>query len=115
MEFAWFAVNLGYSRQDYSQLTQTDIAFIRKAYENKLVSETNAIRNAVYNAVGNAFRKKGKPFADLWKKLPKHGDKKVKEKAMQTILEIEKTETGWIDLIYKANGMKKPERRKKDG
>ena len=115
MEFAWFAVNLGYSRQDYSQLTQTDIVFIRKAYENKLVSETNAIRNAVYNAVGNAFRKKGKPFADLWKKRPKHGDKKVKEKAMQTILEIEKTETGWIDLIYKANGMKKPERRKKDG
>ena len=54
MDFAFFAVNLGYSKSDYEELTPREVVFIRKAWEEKLVSDNTLMRNAVLNAVSNA-------------------------------------------------------------
>lgn len=113
MDFAFFAVNFGYSKRDYNELTERERLFIYKAYENKIVSDTMLIRDAVFNAVNNALRKKGKRFQKLWKKRVKKADKTIVQDNLQTVLDIEKKETGWIDKIYKANGIKKPTRKQK--
>ena len=38
MDFAFFAVNFGYTKRDYAELAERDKLFIYKAYENKVVS-----------------------------------------------------------------------------
>lgn len=107
IDFAFFAVNFGYSKRDYLELTDTERQFIYKAYENKVVSWSTLVRDAVLNAVGNALRKKNKRFQKLWKKRAKSADRDLIIENTKTILEIEKKEKGWIDLIYKANGIKR--------
>lgn len=111
MDFAFFAVNFGYSKRDYLELTDTERMFIYKAYENKTVSWTTLVRDAVFNAVGNALRKKNKRFQKLWKKRTKKVDRDVIRETTNTIIDIEKGEKGWIDLIYKANGMKRKKQK----
>lgn len=112
MDFAFFVVNFGYTKEDYLALTPRDKAFIYKAYENKIVSTSTMIRDAVLNANGNLNRKKGSPFRKLWKKKSKKADIVTIRHDMHTIAEIEKNEKGWIDKIYEANGLKKPKRKK---
>lgn len=114
MDFAFFAVNFGYTKRDYAELTEKDKQFIYKAYENKVVSWSTLARDAVLNAVSNALRKKNKRFMKLWKKRNRKADRDVVIENMKTVIEIEKREKGWIDKIYKANGMKKPTRKKVD-
>ncbi len=100
MDFAFFAVNFGYSRADYDALTLTEKAFIIKAYENKVVNDSTFIRNAVLNAVNNAFRKKGKQFIKLWKKQVIANKEEV-ESALEIVKENEKEEgKDWVALIY---------------
>jgi len=106
MDFAFFAVNFGYSKRDYLELTDRERMFIYKAYENKTVSWTTLMRDAVSNAVGNAMRKKNEPFVPLWQKKPEKADMEVVHQNMKTVLEIEKNEKGWIEKIYEANGKK---------
>ena len=106
MDFAFFAVNFGYSKRDYNELTAVDRAFIMKAYENKEVSWSTLVRDAVLNAVSNALRKKNKKFMKLWKKKAGRTDREVVQKNLQTIVNIEKKESGWIQKIYEANGKK---------
>lgn len=109
VDFAFFAVNFNYSKSDYNELTPKDKAFIRKAYENKVVKETTDIRNAVYNAIGNALSKKNSKFVELWKKNQKKADKEKAIEDIQSVLIIEEKEgKSWVDKIYKANNMKKP-------
>ena len=84
-DFAFFAVQFGYTKADYEALTGTEKAFILKAYEDKVVSDTNLLAGAVLNAVSNAFRKKGKLFQKLWKKKPKRTNK---EQQQTTITEV---------------------------
>lgn len=99
-DFAFFAVNFGYSRADYNALTLTEKAFIIKAYENKVVNESTFIRNAVLNAVNNAFRKKGKQFIKLWKKQGAAPKEEINN-ALQIVKENEKLEgKDWVALIY---------------
>lgn len=101
MDFAFFAVNFGYSRADYDALTLTEKAFIIKAYETKIVNDSTFIRNAVLNAVNNAFRKKGKQFIKLWKKQGAIEKDEV-DNALHIVKENEKAEgKDWIALIYK--------------
>lgn len=108
MDFAFFAVNLGYSKRDYYELTQREAAFIRKAWEEKLVSDSTLMRNAVLNAVSNALRKKNSRFRELWKKLDRSIDKGVAEENVKIIQEIEEKEgKGWIDKVLQANGLKR--------
>lgn len=111
MDFAFFAVNFGYTKRDYAELTERDKLFIYKAYENKVVSESTLMRDAVLNAVSNALRKKNKSFMKLWKKRTQKANKEVIADHIKTIMEIEKKETNWIDKIYQANGMKKPKKK----
>lgn len=106
MDFAWFVVHFNYSRAEYDALTLTEKAFIRKAYEDKTVSDTTLIRNAVLNAVANANRKKGKRFRELWRKKMPVVNKNDKKKKFSSIEEIEKREVGWIKKIYAANAGK---------
>lgn len=103
MDFAFFAANFGYSRRDYYELTPTEKAFILKAYENKVVTDTTLLRNAVKNAVDNAFRKKGSRFRDLWKKANGKKDKAFERSALEVIRKNEALEgKSWIAKIYAA-------------
>ena len=112
IDFAFFVVNFGYSKEDYNALSETEKLFIRKAWENYTVSWSTLVRDAVFNGVGNALRKKGKWFQKLWKKRARKADKDLIRENTKTIMEIEEHEKGWIDRIYKANGMKKPVHKK---
>lgn len=108
MDFAFFAVNLGYSKGDYYELTPREAAFIRKAWEEKLVSDNTLMRNAVLNAVSNALRKKNARFRELWKKLGRTVDKEKAVDNLNLVHEIEEKEgKGWIDKILQANGLKR--------
>ena len=115
IDFAFFVVNFGYSKEDYNALSETEKLFIRKAWENYTVSWSTLVRDAVFNGVGNALRKKGKRFQKLWKKRARKADKDLIRENTKTIMEIEEKEKGWIDRIYAANGWKKPNRKKKKG
>lgn len=106
MELAFFVVEVGMSKAEYEQLTETEKMFIRKRHEQKFINETTWLRNAVLNAVNNALRKKGKKFIDLFPKAPKKADKEYNENAIKTILEMEeKKGKGWVEKIYRANNI----------
>ena len=108
MDFAFFAVNLGYSKNDYYDLTPREAAFIRKKWEEKIVSDSTLLRNAVLNAVSNALRKKNARFRDLWKRLARPADKEKARDDIKVVLEIEEKEgKGWVDRVYKAAGLKR--------
>ena len=115
IDFAWFAVNLGYSKADYNALTPIEKAFIRKAHEDKVVFDSTILRDAVMNAEYNVNRKKHKPFKKLWTRIVRltKADKATQKKKVQTIKEIEKKETGWVRKIYEANGWIKKDKKKK--
>lgn len=110
MDFAFFAVNFGYSKTDYEALTIAEKAFIYKAYEDMVVSQSTILCNAVTVAVANALRKKNKRPHKLWKKRRTAVvDKDVMKHTIKDVLEIEKKSgKAWVDLIYKANGMRRP-------
>ncbi|TKC15918.1 phenylalanine racemase [Robertmurraya kyonggiensis] len=98
------------SRSDFDLLTETEKMFIRKEHENKFISDTTWMRNAVLNAEANINRKKNKRFIELFPKTHK-ADKEFNENAIQTILEMEeKNGKSWVDRVYKANGMKTPQK-----
>ena len=108
MDFAFFAVNFHYSRADYNALTPTEKAFIYKAWEDKTVSDSTLIRDAVLNAVSNALRKKHSPFKKLWKKLQQKADVQKARNDIQTVLEIEEKEgKSWLERVHKAAGLKR--------
>lgn len=112
IDFAFFAVNFHYSKADYMALTPTEKAFIYKAWEDKTVSDSTLIRDAVLNAVSNALRKKHSPFKKLWKKLQQKADTEKAKDDIKIALEIEEKEgKGWVDRIYKAAGLKRKEVR----
>lgn len=106
IDFAFFAVNFGYSKSDYETLTPREKVFIYKAWENKVVSDSQMLSNAVSNAVSNSLRKKGKKAVPLWKKQPKRLDKETAKENLNLVTELENKEgKTWVDLIYQANGI----------
>ena len=113
LEFAFFAANFGYSKKDYEALTPVERALLRKAWEDKVVSDSYAIYNAAYTATYNVNRKKGKKALKLWKKN-RRAHKADKENAMndlKIVQEIEEKEgKGWVDKIYKAAGLRRREK-----
>lgn len=103
------------NKTEFDLLTEKEKMFIKKEHENKFLSDTTWMRNAVLNAEANINRKKGKKFIDLFPKTNK-ADKDYNENAVKNILEIEKKNgKSWVDLVYKANGMKKPIPKDKGG
>ena len=116
MDFAFFAVNFGYSRKEYNSLTLTEKLFIYRAWEDKVVSDSTLLRDAVLNAVSNALRKKGKKFQPLWKKNQAPVDKEAARDNLEIVEEVEAKEgKGWIDEIYRKSGLKKPGRGRANG
>ncbi|MBU5594918.1 phenylalanine racemase [Amphibacillus sp. MSJ-3] len=110
-DLAFFVVNFGFNKQDYNELTELEKMFIRKEYESKLVNDMTHIRNAVLNAVNNALRKKNKKFIELFKKKNEKVDLEYNLKAVDVITEIEERDgKSWVDKIYQASGLKKPQR-----
>lgn len=96
----------------YNEFTELEKAFIRKAYESKIVSEMSHLRNAVLNAINNAMRKKGKKFLELFKKRQEKADKEFNQNAITIIHEIEAKEgKSWVDKVYKGAGLKMPKRK----
>jgi len=108
IDFAFFVVNFHYTKADYDALTMRQKAFIFKAWEDKLVSDTTHIRNAVFNAVYNVMRRKNKPFLKLWKKASKKADETIVKDNMNIIKQAERNDGDWVLKIYKANGIKPP-------
>lgn len=117
MDFAFFAVNFGYSKADYEALTPREKIFLLKAWENKMVSDTTFIYNAVFTASYNVNRGKRKRALKLWRKARvQKADMDVISENLGIIREVEAREgKGWVDLIYERNGLKKPERRPEHG
>lgn len=110
MDLAFFIVHFGLSKADYYDLTEREKMFIRKEYERKTVSETTLLRDAVFNALWNVNRKKGRGFRQLWKKhVPV--DKDQVQTDLKIIEEIEAKEKGWVERIYRENGLKMRRRR----
>ena len=119
---AFFVVHLGFTKDQYWDLTPVEKAFILKAYEGRTVAETTHIRDAVFNAKINADRKRGKPFRQLWQKRTKINPEIIRAQ-YRTIVDIEKKERAetaksgglsWIEKIYKAAGRKMPTKKKKE-
>lgn len=109
IDFAFFAVNLGYSKKDYEELTPREIFFIRKAWEDKLVTDSYMTYNAVFTATYNVNRKKNKKALKLWKKSKvQKADIETVHDNLKIVNEVEDKEgKGWIDRILEANGMKR--------
>lgn len=102
--FAFFAVEFGYSKKDYNELTPTERALILKEWENKKMRDTELIRNAVLNAISNSMRKKGARFVELWPKeqAPKNGAKM--SEMLETAEEANRNDGDWYSKILKDNG-----------
>ncbi|PWM20343.1 MAG: hypothetical protein DBX49_00860 [Clostridia bacterium] len=114
LDFAFFAANLGYSKRDYDELTPREKAFIYKAWESKVVADTYNVYNAVFTATYNVNRPKRKKALKLWRKAKmQKADMEVVYENLAIAKEVEAKEgRGWVDLIYKKNGLKPPGRRK---
>lgn len=111
MDFAFFAVNFGYSKSDYEALTWREKAFIYKSWEEKIVRDSYNIYNAVFTATYNVNRTKRKRALKLWKKANiRKANMEIVQDSMDTIRGIEAQEgKEWIDRVYAANGIPKPE------
>ncbi|RLU51556.1 hypothetical protein DIX90_09090 [Streptococcus iniae] len=115
IDFAFFFVEFGITKNDFLELTKREKLFIRKAWEDKLVRDNEFMRNAVLNAVSNAMRKKGSKFSDLWKRKQQPANMDVVTAHLEIISISEETEgKSWVDAIYKANNLKKPNREEVD-
>lgn len=112
MDFAFFVVNFGYTKADYEALTPAEKLFIRKAYEDKTVSDSSLFEKAVEVAIGNTVcRKKGKRALSLWHKQQRPADKAIVKKQIEIVKEIEdKNGKDWVQLVYKAAGIKMPKK-----
>ena len=111
LDFAFFAVNFGYSKADYEMLTLEEKAFIYKAWEDKVVGENYRFYNAVFTAVYNVNRPKRKKALQLWKKEKvKKANTEIVSENLKIINEVEQKEgKGWVDIIYRKNGIRRPE------
>lgn len=113
IDFAFFAVNFGYTKKDYESLTKREKAFIYKAWENKVVSDSYNTYNACFTAFYNANRKKNKRALKLWKKKRvAKADKETIHKNIIVAKEVDRKEgKTWVDIVYERNGLKKPHRK----
>lgn len=110
-------VNFGYSKQDYETLTPREKAFIYKAWENKLVSDTSFLYNSVFTATYNVNRPKRKRALKLWRKAKvRPANKEVIKETLELVKEVEKAEgNDWVRMIYEKNGLKFPEKEGANG
>ena len=117
LDFAFFAVNFGYSKADYEMLTPKEKAFIYKAWEDKIVGESYRFYNAAFTAAYNVNRPKRKRALSLWKKKKvQKANTEIVFENLKIVKEVEEKEgKGWVDIIYKKNGLRRPKEVKKIG
>lgn len=117
IDFAFFAANFGYSKEEYEALTPKELHFLRKAWEDKAVLETQLFYNAVFTAFYNVNRPKRKKALKLWPtKQVQKGDMNIIKGNLDTVRKIEKEEgKDWIKTVYEANGLKFQGRTVQDG
>lgn len=78
-DYAYFAVRLGWTPEQYGSLTPVQLAFVRKELEMRTVRDSEIMQHAVEVAVANVLRKKGRRLLELWKKVsPEHSEPPVK-------------------------------------
>lgn len=80
--------------------------------------EKTSMYDAVFKAVYNNFRKKGKKALSIFNKpSTQKADMEVIENNISVVREVEQKEgKDWVKAIYEANGMKLPKRGgRKDG
>lgn len=87
-------------------LTRKEKLFLVKAYENKLVADSNILSAAVANAVSNVFRKKNQRPRKLWKIQPKKSDSQEQREYTAIARQVETQDKTWIEKIYAANHRK---------
>lgn len=104
-DLAFFVVNFHYTPAEYDALTPRQRAFIMKAYENKVVTDTTWIRDAVLNAEYNVKRKKHKPFRKLWNRILQVKKEDAKAE-IDIIKKIDAKEKSWVQLVYKNSGIR---------
>ena len=96
-------------------LTRKEKLFIVKAYEDKLVMDSNILSAAVANAVSNVFRKKNQRPKKLWKIQPKQGNLQERQEQTRIARQVESQDnTDWIAKIYIANHRKIPKTEKRN-
>lgn len=105
LDFAFFAANLGYTKADYEALTWTEIEFVKKAWENRTVRNTNLENAAHHAALVNANRKKGKSAIPVLKKRAVRAVDPEKVAEFQATIERikkrdEATGKDWVKKIY---------------
>lgn len=107
IDFAFFVANFGYSKTDYEAITPREKAFIYKAWENKIISDSYALYNAVFKAVYNVNRPKRKQALKLWKKASqKKANMEVIKDNLKIVREVDQKEgSEWVKKIYQANHM----------
>lgn len=115
IDFAFFAANFGYSKAEYESLTPREINFLYKAWENRVVSESYRIYNAVFTAMYNVNRPKRKKALALWKKSGAHkADMETIRENLSIIKEIDRAEgSEWARRVYRENGLKYPRKEEK--
>lgn len=103
IDFAFFVAEFGYTRSEYEELTPRQVNFIKKAWEDREVRQTNLINMAVNNSLANLHRKKGRSPIPLWQKAEKVDVEKAKDH-VSIIKAMDKRDgDGWIKKIWAAN------------
>ena len=88
--------------------------FLLKAYENKLVTQTELMYKACFTAFYNASRPKRKKALKLWTKPPKKANMQEVNNAIDIVKAVEAKEgDSWIRRVYQANGLKYTQKRGK--
>lgn len=107
IDFAFFVANFGYSKADYDAITPKEKAFIYKAWENKTISDSYLLYNAVFTAVYNANRPKRKKPLKLWKKRGQRiVDMETVDENLKIVKQIDQQEgDSWVRKVYQANNI----------
>ena len=103
MDFAYFAVRLGWSLSDYEATTAVQRAFIRKEIEKQTVEMSELLESAVETAMANMRRKRRARYR-LWVKKRGNEAPPISFEEMQAVEELMKRETPWSPWREAGNG-----------
>lgn len=98
-DLAFFIVNFGYTKRDYLELTPRERMFVYRAWEDKLVRDSQLNHDATLLAEANAHRKRGKSIKPLW---TRKGEVDAEE--MQRLVQKEKTNKGISGILSRIRG-----------
>lgn len=87
IDLAFFIVNFGFSKREYMELTPRERMFVYRAWEDKLVRDSQLNHDATLLAEANAHRKRGRSIKPLWTKRGQ-----VNPEEMQRLIHKEKTQ-----------------------